>query len=389
MIKHLKSVQSRGYQITVLTSGVPGYPAKEIDEGLQIFRSPSISASKLGRAIRRLIFPFWARYRLIKLKPDIVHIEGLGGLTPIFEYFATFTLTAAAKRIGAASIKQHTLADGEEEMFKVDGFKFRLRLAAWKKFSAVVSVSPALHHAVQQHLLDNSFCIMNGVDTQLFSPLSKLDRDNFRKNLNLCEEDVVFTFLGSIGVRKGFDLIAQAFSELSRAHPDWHLWIVGPRSKSESQNIDDDEVSKLVSILQPCEDKVTYWGRVDEQEQMAKILASSDIFVFPTRREGFPNAPLEAMACGLPVIMSRIEGVTDQIIDEGVTGHFIEVGDEEELKQKFILLGSDKDLRLSMSKAARAKVQEEFGWEKYIMDWENLYQMCLTESKLHICKGLG
>jgi len=389
MIKHLKSLQSRGYQVTVLTSGVPGYPAKEMDEGLQIFRSPSISASKLGRAIRRLIFPLWARYQLTRLKPGIVHIEGLGGLTPIFEYFATFRLTAAAKRIGAASIKQHTLADGEEEMFKVDGFKFRLRLAAWKKFSAVVSVSPALHQAVQQHLPDNSFCIMNGVDTQLFSPLSKLDRDYFRKNLKLNEEDVVFTFLGSIGVRKGFDLIARAFSELSRTHPHWHLWIVGPRSKSENQNIDDDEVSKLVSILQPCEDKVTYWGRVDEQHQMVKILASSDIFVFPTRREGFPNAPLEAMACGLPVIMSRIEGVTDQIIDEGVSGHFIEVGDEEELKQKLILLGSDKDLRLRMSKAARAKVQEEFGWEKYIMDWENLYQMCLTQSKLHIGKDLG
>ena len=42
-----------------------------------------------------------------------------------------------------------------------------------------------------------------------------------------------------------------------------------------------------------------------------------------------------------------------------------------------------------MSKAARAKVQEEFDWEKYILDWENLYQMCLTQSELYIGKDLG
>lgn len=377
MIRHLKSLVFLGYQVTVLTSGVPGFTTKEIDDKIQIFRSPFISASKLGRGVRRLIFPFWARYQLLKLNPDIVHIESLGGLTPIFDYFASIILTNASKRIGAASIKQHTLADSEADMFKIDGFKYRMRLRAWKRFSAVVSVSPALHQAVLQHLPYRSYCIMNGVDTQVYSPISELDRDNFRKNLKLCESDVVFTFLGSVGYRKGFDLLAQAFSELSRDHPHWHLWVIGPRSTSENQNIDEREVAELMSILQPCVDKVTYWGRVDDQHQVAKILGSSDIFVFPTRREGFPNAPLEAMACGLPVILTRISEVTDQIIDEGVTGHFIKVGDLEELKKKLLKLGSNKDLCLKMGTASREKVLNEFGWDKYMMKWVVLYQKLL------------
>jgi len=374
MIKLLKSLQSRGHQVTVLTSGVPGYSADELVDGVQIYRSPVVASSKFGRGIRRLVFPVWAITKLVKLKPTVIHLESLGALSTISEHFVSLIFLYFARRIGAVIIKQHTLADSEEDLFRTDGFENRERLRAWKNFSAVVSVSPALHQAVHQYLPDNSYCIINGVDTQTFLPLSEPDRDHFRQSQKIEEDDVIFTFLGSISCRKGFDLLAKAFLELQKLNSNWRLWIIGPRSKSESQNIDEGEVAELISILQTCAGKVTYWGRVDDRQQMAKILASSDIFVFPTRKEGFPNAPLEAMSCGLPIIISRIPGITDLANIEGETGLYINVDDLPGIKKAMITLGTDPIARKTMGRNACVRVKSEFGWDKYIDNWEELYR---------------
>lgn len=378
IIKTLESLKARGHQVNVFTSGVPGYPEKDNIKGININRSPFVGMSKVSRGIRRLLFPIWVRSKLIEFQPDIVHIEGLGGLNPLAENLALMVLNTVARRVGAITIKQHTLADSEDEMFSVAGFNNRLRLCAWNKLDAIVSVSPALHEAVSHHLSQKSYCIMNGVDTKVYSPLEETERANFRKNLGKDDNDVIFTFLGSIGYRKGFDLLANAFADLSQDHPNWHLWVIGPGSKAENRNINVKEVAELRSILSPCEQRVKYWGRIDDEGTLAKILAASDVFVFPSRREGFPNAPLEAMASGLPLIIAKINGVTDQANIEGKTGFYCEVDDLDSLKRAMVKLGTDQNLRKRMGIAARKRVVEKFGWDAYIGQWEQLYQSLLA-----------
>ena len=378
MIKTLESLKARGHQVNVLTSGVPGYPVKESNTGIIIQRSPIVGTTKIAKGFRRLIFPLWSRSKLSEFKPDIIHVEGLGGIAPVAEILALLLLTAAVRNLGSVAIKQHTLADSEEEMFSVNGFKNRLRLRAWKKFDAVVSVSPALHYAVSQHFPQKSYCIMNGVDTEVYSPMEETARAQFRQNSGIDDGEVIFTFLGSIGYRKGFDLLANAFTELYSDYPNWHLWVVGPGTKAENQNINEEEVVELRSILAPCGHRVKYWGRIDNEEELVKILGASDIFVFPSRREGFPNAPLEAMACGVPPIISRIPGVTDQANIEGVTGLYCKVGDLDSLKEKMVVLGTDQELRKKMGSAAHQRILAEFNWKKYICNWEQLYNQLIT-----------
>ena len=118
---------------------------------------------------------------------------------------------------------------------------------------------------------------------------------------------------------------------------------------------------------------IKYWGRIDNRDELTTILASSDVFVFPSRKEGMPLAPMEAMSAGVPVIISRIPGVTDQASIEGVTGRYIQVNDADELRNAMIELGSDPELRKRMGRAARQRIEQEFGWEKHIDEWEALY----------------
>jgi len=168
-------------------------------------------------------------------------------------------------------------------------------------------------------------------------------------------------------------VLINAFANASKEHPDWRLWIIGPRNRQESQNIDEEEVEEIIKPYKDLESKIHYWGRIDDRQTLATIIGASDVFVFPSRKEGMGIAPMEAMSAGVPVIISRIPGITDQASIDGVSGRYIQVNDADGLRNAMIELGSDPELRERMGQAARQRIEQEFGWEKHIDEWEALY----------------
>jgi glycosyltransferase involved in cell wall biosynthesis len=155
------------------------------------------------------------------------------------------------------------------------------------------------------------------------------------------------------------------------------LWAVGPNNHLENQNYTENSIDLIGTTTQHIPNAVKYWGRIDDREELAMILASSDVFVFPSRREGFGLAPVEAMACGVPAIISRIPGVTDLVSVEGETGRYVEVNDAKSLQAAMKELAVNPELRTIMGKAASQRVQKYFGWENHIGKWEALYQSLL------------
>jgi mannosyltransferase len=247
-----------------------------------------------------------------------------------------------------------------------------------KLVDLVVSVSPRLNESVQKVFPDKVQELVYGVRDDLFIPMSEEEKTNFRQQSGVLENDVFFIFLGSVGTRKGFDLVYKAFTEIEKETSSVKLWIVGPKSKRENQNLDNLEINQMIEEAE-ASDKIRFWGRIDDRQQLAKILGASDVFVFPSRKEGFGIAPLEAMATGIPVIIARIPGVTDLANVKGETGYYIDVNDAQALKAAMDKMTLPAEMRSQMGEKARKRIVNNFGWQAHIDRWEAIYRALIDE----------
>ncbi len=112
---------------------------------------------------------------------------------------------------------------------------------------------------------------------------------------------------------------------------------------------------------------------------IVSVLSEADIFVFPTRLEGFPNALLEAMALGLAPVATHVRGVTDYIVDQGKNGILCHVGDTAGFAEAIRRLAANRKLLLHMACMARRTVEERFSLERMGHDYDRLFREVLNE----------
>lgn len=372
-IERFASLAQRGHQIVVLTSGQPGFPPRQERDGIAILRSPVIGNRRFARLVRRIVFAFWVLYYLLQLDYGVLHWLSLSGINLASDAVIAWVFGWIAHRRGARVITVHALAEQEQQTIDLQGTRGKWKHLLFSQVDHIVAVSPALFQPLAAHFPGKGVLIVNGVRDDLFVPLDR-ERSTLRQEHSVSPDGVVFTFLGSVGRRKGFDTLAQAFAELAPAHPKWRLWVIGPRSRQESQNIVEQEVAEVCQPLQVVQEQVSYWGRINDRQMLAQILAASDVFVFPSRREGMGVAPLEAMSAGVPVIIARLPGITDLASIHEVTGLYIEPGNVEQLKEAMRRLGEDPELRQRMGQAARQRIEEAFYWDQHVSRWEQLYE---------------
>lgn len=372
-IERFEFLAKLGFQITVLTSGSEGLSGFETTNGLNIIRCPKIGESKIAHGFRRLVFPFWVVVKILKQHFDILHLSGAGGFGPISGNLGNWLVCKIGKYRHCKIVSVHSLADTEQEMFTEKGQRRWWRKLYLKQCDAIISVSPSLHAGVKKIYPKTAYLILYGVRDDFFVPLDTPEKNEMRRELGLDPQAVVFTFLGTVGYRKGFDILADVFMENSDRYPDWYLWVIGPISKKENQNLNEIETNSLTLLLKHNKDHVKFWGRINNRKQLSRYLSMSDVFIFPSRREGFGIAPLEAMCSGVPVIVSKILGVTDQANIDQVTGLYIEPGNVLSLKTAMFKLAASPELRLRMGAAAVKRIHANFSWQKHVSEWENLY----------------
>ena len=157
--------------------------------------------------------------------------------------------------------------------------------------------------------------------------------------------------------QKGFQKAIMAVKEIDDL--DLHLDIVGTGPYLNDLKILADKLD--------VDEKVTFHGRVDDDE-LARIYAAADIYLIPTMRyEGLPLALLEAMSHGIPTISSEIGGNAD-VITHDFDGLFIKPGDMGELVSSIRKLGDDSKLRNSISIAARETTEKRFDKERMVKE---------------------
>jgi GalNAc-alpha-(1->4)-GalNAc-alpha-(1->3)-diNAcBac-PP-undecaprenol alpha-1,4-N-acetyl-D-galactosaminyltransferase len=166
--------------------------------------------------------------------------------------------------------------------------------------------------------------------------------------------------MGRLCPQKGFDLLLQAFSLVEDRHPQWTVTIIG-------EGPDRAELEALRDEL-GLTGRVSFPGWMDQPHA---FLMEADLFVMPSRFEGFPLALCEAMACGLPVIASDCRTGPREIVQDDTSGVLVPPEDVDALARAMDRLMSNETEREKLGTSA-AKVRESLSLEAVMGMWENL-----------------
>ncbi len=165
--------------------------------------------------------------------------------------------------------------------------------------------------------------------------------------------------VGRLDKQKNFPLIIKSFARLPNKFEEYALDIYGegPERTYLQKLIDDENMSS----------KITLCGA---KQNLLSLISDADLFVLPSNYEGFPNALLEAMAIGLPVISTDFStGIANELILHD-NGRVVPVGDVEKMTEALCELLSDSELRKKMGRNNREKCKE-FYTPKIIQKWKD------------------
>jgi sugar transferase (PEP-CTERM/EpsH1 system associated) len=212
--------------------------------------------------------------------------------------------------------------------------------------------------------------IYNGVDVGQFSDSSPQSAAQILKTFGIPTDAPLVGSVGRFRPQKGYADLLVAMKQVKENAPNARLLLVG------GGELQADLEAKVLSL--GLDGVVTFAGiRADVPE----ILAVLDVFVLSSLWEGMPNAILEAMAAGLPVVATAVGGTPDVVVD-GVTGFLVPPRDPSALAKALATLVRDPDLRRRMGQAGRERVLQHFSVERMVERTQNLYEQLLSAKGL-------
>jgi teichuronic acid biosynthesis glycosyltransferase TuaC len=161
--------------------------------------------------------------------------------------------------------------------------------------------------------------IPNGVNLEKFN---RLEKRSCRKDLGIPMDSLVLISVGGLVERKGHHRVLQILPTLIKRFPDILYVVAGGGGVEGDMTI---ELHNMVRNLE-LNDHVLFTGEIS-QEKLSHYLSASDVFVLPTRLEGWPNVFFEAMACGLPIVSTTVCG-NREIVKDHENGFLVPFGDQ-------------------------------------------------------------
>lgn len=339
-----------GNDVLLLTSRFDDFARDEICDGVRIVRVPAWRR-RMDRssAPEQISFIFAASFRTLSLarqfKPDVT--------------LAFFGLPSGAvawllkKMYGIPYVV--SLRGGDVPGFRPYDFRVYHKIAApflraiWHSASTVVANSKGLHDLATA--FDSTIeipIIPNGVDLEKFSAP---ERDWSSPGI---------LSVGRVVYQKGFDLALRALAKLKDLDWQWSIAGDGPQMPVLQAMVEEHGLQKRVRFLG--------WLTAD---QLKEHYHAATLFLFPSRHEGMPNAVLEAMASGLPVVATRIAG-NEELVVNGETGALVPAEDAESLRESLRPLLVHAQTREQMGRAARRRVEESFSWNRVAEQYQSI-----------------
>jgi glycosyltransferase involved in cell wall biosynthesis len=348
-----KKLRERGVTISILTREMKGCLINEEVDGIPVFRK--IKTIEFGTLwgisyILSTLF-FLIRYRN---EYDLIHCHHLQGFHSLVAVLVKRVLNKKVIiKVAGGGVKGDIYAIKKRKLG-------RLYLQLMKRADRVISVTKE----ITSQLVENGFPlsiikeIPNGVDPREFSP----------REDPLSSQGRLITYVGRFDPLKGLDDLLKAFKMVNEKHPETRLVLVG----------DGEEKDNLIRLAHQLDiyPQVRFEGM---KEGVENSLRESEVFAFPSLTEGLSNVLLEAMACGLPVVATRVGGNVE-LVEDGLNGFLINPRDPDGLAEAIMSLLEDKERAKQMGREGRRKVEERYSLDHIAGEYLMIYQQ-LGEEK--------
>ena len=363
---------AEGVVAFVIARRMKGMPAAEFKPDLRVYRAWSIKpylhnfeAVKLENILISLTFSLSCAWLLLwkRKEYDIVHFHGAS--LPLF--INLFLLKLFRKKIVAkvAAAKVGTEAGSLSGRYLGLG---NLLTRFIRKVDAFIATTGE----IEQGLLADGIApariqrISNFIDLESLSPACThlSDKSEYITGTTGVRQ---VAFSGRFVERKGVAFLLHAWAKLHKDFPEARLVLYGEGPLLPSMR----ELAGKLDLGT----SVVFQGHVDN---VTEYLAAADIFVLPSLQEGMPNALLEAMACGLPPVATRIGGVEDIVID-GENGVLVDPGNGASLAEGLRRLLADEELKSTIAIKAQKTIYDFYSLENTVPRYLALYKRLLTE----------
>jgi len=339
-----RALKALGLRVRAVYAGSPGDVLPEYPVHWVAFSArPMALALNVARGVRRLL----------KEEPaDLVHSTGFEGAW----------IVSSIPRI--ATLHQPDLPPWqpptwtrplERLRYLRRNLRFALERQSLKRASRVVFTSSQSRDLASAggYPVKASRVVHNGVDTRTFAPRARPDGG-----------PPIVLFVGRFDAQKGVDILFHAWRDLD-ARAQLRLAATGWKELEYRELARDLALSSVV-----------FQGHVP-RAQLPELLQQASVLVLPSRYENFPLSLLEAMACGVPVVATRVGGIPE-LVEDGQTGLLVPPEDPEALGEAIRRILDDPGLASGLARAARAVVESRFTWESVGRQIISMYEEVLV-----------
>jgi len=340
-----KGFVEKGHEVTLVTANYQGMPESEIVNGVRVIRVNSKRAHKEHCSFKEMLS------YLLKAYPVANKLQKRENFDVCLVFFGI-----PSGPIGYMLKKKYKLpyvirfgggdVPGFQERFtKVYKIIAPAIKLIWKKADALIANSQGLKDMALDFYNKKPFDVIpNGVDTEVFYPSVKEESDEFK-----------ILFVSRLIERKGLQFIIPQLKKIQDSTEKSVKLIVvgdGPYRETLERIAEENHVSDIVEFV----------GQKGKEE-IVPFYQNADLFILPSSKEGMPNVVLEAMACGLPIIMTPCEGSAELICENGYKA------ERKEFADYIIKLIGDNEMRKEMSINSNKRVKNFFSWKHIVNEY--------------------
>jgi len=235
---------------------------------------------------------------------------------------------------------------------------------SFKFIDKIISITPWEIEKLKRFTKEEKIKIIpNGVDNILYK---KIKSNQFRKKNNIKEKNLVL-FFGRLNPTKGPEKLAFAAIDITKKRKDIAFLWIGP---------DEGKAEEVAQLIKPYKN-MKYLGPIKGKKNIAEMYQAADVYVLPSYREGLPLTLFEAMASGLPIVASPVNGIPFEM-KEPENGFFSNYGDLETLEKNILKIIDNTKLSKKMS-LNNIKKAEGFDWDKIYKRYMREYRVLLNK----------